>query len=447
MRLMHWIFAVCLLTASFDIALVFEVGGTLRLAQILMVVVVIGALGKIAQSGTILWPQGGVPLLIWCGVQLIFFPLSLAPGIGAAYNLLLLFTVFGVFAVIQLYGLSGYVESLMKVYILSYVFVALFGLFQLVTPSLHLGTYFVTQWILRGKIPRINGFCYEPSYYATYMVMGWIMIIDLRASNAEITAGRRWKWLTITLGAAMFLSTSRTAWIIMAVEGIARGIPVAYHKFKREFAKLCAGDLRVQRPRVGLLVVGLILAGIGVAAASAIASVVDPNIFLSGTGLNHTAAHSVNDRSGRSVDTFEVFLDHPWMGQSLTGVASRVAELHGHQLTSVEDLRLWWGFPVILEVLAASGVIGVLPFLCFFGVITIGNFSLIKCYWPEERAKWLRALVRALIFECLILLGNQNLLRVYLWFHVTMVVVVAFNLQHRRRSEGRNSDGLAMIQV
>jgi hypothetical protein len=435
---MHWIFAVCLFTASCDIALVFNIGGTLRLAQVLMVVVVVGGLGKIAQSGAILWPKGGMALVIWCAVQLIFFPLSLAPGIGASYNLLLFFTVFGVFAVLQLYGLSDYIESLMRVYLFSYVLMAFFGLFQLVTPSLHLGTYFVTEWILHGKIPRINGFCYEPSYYATYMVIGWIMVLDLRISKARITAAPRWKWLTITLAAAMFLSTSRTAWIIMAVEGIARGVPTAYWKLKREFAKLGAGDLRIQRPRVGLLVVGVVLVGVGIAGALKLASIIDPNIFLSGTGLNHTAAHSVTDRSGRSVDTFQVFLNHPWMGQSLTGVAGRVAEMHGHGLTSVDDLRLWWGFPVILEVLAASGIVGVLPFLWFFGTITIGNLGLIRRRWPEERAKWLRALVRALVFECLILLGNQNLLRLYLWFHVTMVVVMAFNLRHWQRSEGHS---------
>jgi len=435
MRLIHWVFAVCLFTASFDIALVFDVGATLRLSQVLMVIVIMGGLAKVAQSGTILWPRGGMALVVWCAVQLIFLSISLAPSIGVPFNLLLFFTIFGIFAVLQLYGRSDYVDSLMKVYLFSYVFMAFFGFFQLITPSLHLGTYFVTQWILRGKIPRINGFSYEPSYYATYMVMGWIMLLDLRASKAKITGSRKWKWLTITLGVAMFLSTSRSAWIIMVVEGIGRGVPVLYHKFRQSLAKLGVGDLRVQRPRVRFLVVGLVAIGVGAAGLMALASIVNLNTFLSGTGLNHTGAYSVMDRSERSVDTFQVFLDHPWVGQSLTGVAGRVAELHGHQLISVDDLRHWWGFPVILEVLAASGVIGVIPFLWFFGTITIGNFGLIRDHWPEERAKWLRALVRALVFECIILLVDQNLLRMYLWFHVTMVAVVAFRLQHWPRPE------------
>jgi hypothetical protein len=446
MRLIHWVFAVCLFTASFDIALVFNVGATLRLSQILMVIVVVGSLAKVVQSRTILWPRGGMALVVWCAVQLIFLSISLAPGIGIAFNFLLFVTIFGVFAVLQLYGRSNYVDSLMKIYLISYVFVAFFGLFQLFSPSLHLGTYLVTEWILHGKIPRINGFCYEPSYYATYMVMGWIMMLDLRASKAKITSKRRWKWLTITVGAAMFLSTSRTAWVIMAVEGISRGIPVAYRRFERVSRRLRVGNLAIQRPRLGIFVVGIVLVGIGAIIAWKVSSIVNLTIFLSGTGLGHTSSQSVSDRSGRSADTFKVFLDHPWMGQSLTGVAARVAELHGHQLISVDDLRLWWGFPVILEVFAASGLIGVIPFLLFFGTITIGTFGLIKCHWPEERAKWLRALVRALVFECIILLGNQNLLRMYLWFHVTMVVVVAFNLRHWRLPEGQSGADTVMAR-
>jgi hypothetical protein len=443
MRLIHWLFAICLFTASCDLVLVFDVGGVLRLAQILMIIVVIGGLAKSAQSGTFLWPQGGMALVIWCATQVLFLPASIMPSIGVAYYLLLFFTIFGVFAVLQLYGRSDYVESLMKIYLASYVFVGFFGLFQQISPALHLGTFFAQQWILPGKFPRINGFSYEPSYFATYMVMGWIMLLDLRASKAQITRSKKWKWFAFMLGAVMFLSTSRTAWLIMVVEGIARGGPIALRASRREIAKLRLGYLRLPIPHFGILVlIGLVL-GAGTAAAVAVSSVVDPTIFLNGTGLGNTSAHSVNDRSGRTGDTFAVFLEHPLMGQSLTGVAGRVAERHGERFTTVEDLRMTWGFPVILEVLAASGVIGVIPFLWFFTAITVGNFRLIHRCWPEETAKWLRALVRAMIFECLILLGNQNLQREYLWFHVTMVVVVGFNLRYERRSDAqRNSPSL-----
>ena len=38
MKLMHWIFAVCLFTASCDLILNFDVGGSVRLCQILLVI-------------------------------------------------------------------------------------------------------------------------------------------------------------------------------------------------------------------------------------------------------------------------------------------------------------------------------------------------------------------------------------------------------------------------
>jgi len=395
-----------------------------------MVIVSIAGIARIAQTGTILWPRGGTALLLWCATQVIFLPGSIMPSIGIPYYLLLFFTIFGVFAVLQLYGRSCYIESLMKIYLSSYVFVGLFGIFQQITPALHLGTYFVQMWIIPKKFPRINGFSYEPSYFVTYIVMGWIMILDLRASNARITLTKKWKWYAVALGSVMFLSTSRTAWLIMVVEGIARVGPKALRGARRELVKLRAGYLRIPLPRFAVLALIGIIFGVGALAAVAISSIVDPEIFLVGTGINNTASHSVDDRSNRSVDTFNIFLAHPFIGQSLTGVGGRVAELHGERFNSVEDLRKTWGFPVILEVLAASGILGVIPFLYFFGVITVGNFSLIKQNWPQEQAKWLRALVRALIFECLILLGNQNLQREYLWFHVTMVVTIGFSLRY-----------------
>ena len=63
-------------------------------------------------------------------------------------------------------------------------------------------------------------------------------------------------------------------------------------------------------------------------------------------------------------------------------------------------------------------------------MITFGERKLMKANWADDRAKWLHALIRALAFEWLILLGDQYLIRVYFWFHVTMVVVVGYSLRY-----------------
>jgi hypothetical protein len=438
MRLMHWIFAVCLFTASFDIALVFEVGGTLRLAQILMIAIVLGGLAAVAQSGKILWPSGGMALVVWCCLQVIFMFTTDTVATGIVFNTNLFFTILGVYAALQLYGENDRLELLMRTYLASYVFVSFFGLFQLISPSLHLGSYLVTEWLVHGKFPRINGFSYEPSYFASYILMGWIMLLDLRASKAKITATRRWKWIAILMGTSLLLSTSRAAWLMMLLEGAMRGIPRILSVYRLRLSRFSTGDMRILRPRIYLLVAALLLMGMAVKGAILISSVVDPNLFLNGTGINNTASHSVTDRTEHASETLDVFRENPWMGQGFAGVSQRIAKPHGHSIDSMEDIKLFRGSPVIIEVLAASGVIGVLPFLWFMGANSVGNFRLIHRRWPDERAKWLRSLVRALIFEFIVLIQAQNLLRLYFWFQVTMVVIVEFNLRYCQTIENRS---------
>jgi hypothetical protein len=426
MKLIHRLFTICLFTASFDIFLVFTLGGTIRIAQLVMVLVCFGALAKAAQDGHVWWPVGGTWLILWCIVQIVFLPLSIDLAFGVRYLLFLLFTVACFYAVVQLYARSRYIEPLMKAYLCSYVFVAAFGIFQLLTPILHLGHFLVVQWIIPNRLPRINGFCYEPSYFATYLMMGWIALVDLRTSKARMTSAWQWHWLTIFVGVTLFLSTSKTAWIFMTVEGIARAVPFMARWTRNVSARLKTGLLRIRIPRwkiVALSVAGSILVLGGVIA---LGLAIDLNIFLSGTGLNNTASHSVNDRYDSCVDTVAVFKEHPFIGRSLGGVSSRIAQRHGVP----NDGKTYLGFPVIMELLAASGLIGIIPCLMFFGLNSIGMFSLIREKWPDERAKWLRALVRAIIYEYLMLLADQNVLRLYFWFHVSIIAAIALHLRY-----------------
>jgi hypothetical protein len=427
MRLIHWLFAICLFTSSFDIFLVFTLGGTVRFAQLVMVLVCVGALAKAAQSGQIEWPIGGAWLLMWCGVQVLFLPVSIDLGFSTRYLMFLFFTVACFFAVVQLYGNSRYIERLMKAYLASYVFIALFGFFQLLVPFIYPGGVLVMQWIIHGKLARINGFCYEPSYYATYLITGWIALVDLRQSKAKLTAAPRWRWLTIIVGSALFLSTSKTAWIFMMLEGVARAVPLMWSWIKSVGTRLSAGRLVVMKPRWRLILlstVGLIIAGVALVGLNA---AVNLNTFLQGTGVNNTAAHSVDKRSSDFRATVAVFEEHPFIGRSLGGVSSRLSE----RLGVVNDGKTNLGFPVIMDVLTASGVIGFIPFLLFLGTNTIGLFPMIRRRWPEERAKWLRALVRATIYLWLVLSVDQNVLRIYLWFHMSIVAAVALHLRRR----------------
>lgn len=429
MRLMDWIFAACLFTASCDVVLIVNVGGNLRFSQLMLVLVCLAALGRAAQNGNILWPRGGMALMLWLLSQLIFLPLSGVLSIGISFFVLLAFTIVGYFAVLQLYGRTGRIDWLMKVYLLSYVVVAIFGLLQFITPLLGLPGMFVVQWIVHGKLARINGFSYEPSYFATYLMMGWIMLIELWISGAEITRGRFWKIATILCTLALLLSTSKTAYLFMPFELILRVLPHAGTSLRRFIQNIVRGRLLLRLPRANVIVsstLGFICFCI---IAYAFTRIVPAVSLLNGSGLGGTPSHSWLIRLGQATATYDAFLAHPWVGRSLGGVPVYIAAQAGVAVHSMDDVRLYWGFPVLLDILAASGIFGFIPFLIFVYRNTFGAMRIARRYMPSEEAKWLRALARAAIFECLMLLADQNVLRIYVWYQMTMVSLIAYRLE------------------
>jgi hypothetical protein len=430
MRVVHWMVAVCFFTASCDVVLNLKIGGSLRLCQFLMMLVIFAAMGHAIQNGHVLWGRGCTSLAVWMVVQLVLLPLCGVISIGLEFYGLLLFTVVGVFAMIQLYGNSNRIESLMRYYMLSYVFIASFGLLQFALPLVHLPSILVQQWIVHGRVARISAFSYEPSYFATYLMIGWVMLVDLRISRAKIAAGPRWKWATAIVTAALFLSSSKTAWVFMLLEVFSRIFPGAWLGIRRFLRDFMDGRVLIRLPSK-LFLVNSIIVLFALSSAILVLSryIPDFGIFLSGSGLGHQPAHSLNDRNNAVVTTFEAFKEHPFVGRSLGGVPIYIASRGGIEVHNMEEVRHFWGFPVLLDVLVASGLFGFIPFLTFLYTNTIGAYRAALRYWPEERAKWLRALSRAMIFEWLVLMTDQNLLRVYLWFHFSIVAAVAYHLE------------------
>jgi hypothetical protein len=430
MKLVHWLVVVAFFTASCDMILNFNVGGSVRFSQLLMMGVCIAAFASAIQTGRILWPRGSNSLAMWMVIQAMFIPLSGVMSIGLTFFALLLFTVVCVFAIVQLYGESDHIDSLMRMYLLSYVFVAVFGLIQFMLPLLGLPTVLVQQWIVHGHLARISGFSYEPSFFATYLAMGWIMLVELRISGARLTQGRFWKWATIAVTASLFLSTSKTAWAFMLVEIVARLTPRLWRMLRRLLAELHRGRIFIRIPRGKLVRNALVLCVVCLIGAKVISKFVsNPAIFLSGTGLASQPAHSLNTRLDVARQTWEAYKEHPFIGRSLGGVSVYIASRDGIQVTTMEGVRQFWGFPVMMDVLVASGLFGFIPFLVFVYANTIRPLKLATRFWPDERAKWVRALARAMIFEWMLLMVDQNLLRVYLWFHISMVAVVAYHLE------------------
>ncbi len=429
MKIIHWIVVICLFTASWDIIGTINVGGTLRVTQLLAVLVSIAGLARMAQTGRILWPRGATALALWVFLQVFLLPLSGAASIAGQTLVLLLADIVAAFAIVQLYGESSLVDDLMKLYIASFVFVALFGIVQIALPAMGGPGILVGQWIVHGRFARINGFTYEPSFFATYMLIGWIMLIDMRFSGAHIASGRYGKWATWLVGLSLFLSTSKVGWFFMLLEGALRLLPVVKKFLQSTRRGLRHGHLVIPVPRMRTILMACIVLLTLSVALRGLFAFINPLSLLSGTGLAGTPAHSLNTRTDQMSGTWHLFLSHPWIGHSLGGVAMELAQSTGVTITAGSELGKFWGFPVLLEILAGSGIPFFVPFLVFLYATTVGAYRFALSRWPQEHAKWLRALARAMIFEWLILFFDQNIARSYVWYHIGMVLTVMYVLE------------------
>ena len=163
-------------------------------------------------------------------------------------------------------------------------------------------------------------------------------------------------------------------------------------------------------------------------------------IFLNGTGVSDVPAHSIVQRENSLEETIAVFLQHPLIGRSLGGVSSAIAENSGAVIHSFEESKNFEGMTVFAEILAASGVIGSIPFFVFL-ITTIRKPLTLARMAPPFYSSLLRGLVRSLVFAWAVLQFNQNVLRPYLWTHVAMLATVyAATLMARKQEVAHAHD-------
>jgi len=162
----------------------------------------------------------------------------------------------------------------------------------------------------------------------------------------------------------------------------------------------------------------LLVAGLGAAAAFKSQRVLV--FFAGGTGLYGTPSHSLTGRESRIWATLDLVKNSPFIGYSLGGVATALGESEGTNITSSEGAKAHEGMSVFAEVLAASGVIGFIPFIVYMCTLFVAPLRLSRgC--PEPYRTVLIGLVWALAIEIIMLQLNQNILRPYLWFHIAML--------------------------
>lgn len=412
-----------LLTSSFDIFLVVSVGGNYRFCQIVAPIPILLAIIS-AVWGSPVPTLGLLPLSVWFAVQVFFIPVARFWPKSLGYCLWLFLSIGLMFAFVQLFSQSrSRLLTLLRWYVHSFGLTAACGIVQFLLPLLGLPAILVEQWWIPGLLPRANGFSYEPSYFATYLLIGFVFVSSLRRAGSSLLSRRAMLLIYALTALGIIVSSSRMGVVFLLIDVFLSQIRPWFSVAADLMVKSRVIPSKLQALAPSLIFAVLLVAILGIAVAKLQRRPALMLIFLNGTGLDNTAAHSVIERADSLQETITVFLNHPLIGQSLGGVSSAIADHEGESVHSFEDSKKFEGMSVFAEILAASGLIGAIPFICFLVVIIWKPLALARTAPPFYSAL-LMAAVRAMIFAWAILQFNQNVLRPYLWVHIAVLATI-----------------------
>ncbi len=401
-----------LLSSSFDIFGVVDIGGmTLRISQLLIAccIVIVLISGKVSTP-----PKMGY-LLIWMILQFIFALRSsnLLYSIGYCFWTVLSISI--VFVFYNFVNTKKRADWLIKSYIISFVVMSFLGFFQWILGFAGISFYLTQTSFNATRIPRINGFTYEPSYYSTYLLPGWILVMYLWENGTHLFSKRTIMCFAIIISLALFLSTSRMGWIFMVVWLAYRGCFALKIMLKRELARRRFTYIAI----LSIGIIGVVTLAIYLINKNGIGFIV------AGLGIDGSSAHSSSARTSQFYNTLQLFLDSPVIGLSLGGVPVKYCEkMNIVPFDSGASMCVW------VELLAGSGIVGIIPFgIWFYNLIT--DIRVRKKY--IDRRNECNGLFYALLFESMILAMNQNILRIYFWTLIGIVVVVTKQYKHSKR--------------
>lgn len=402
------------LTSSFDIFLSVEMFGyTFRICQLLIVILMFISMINIIKSRKIKTPLAITFLIIWAAFVLLGTFNTIIPSFNFAYHLWLIFNILILYGFTNYFGEKYNLKLIIKLYLLSFIIVSIFGIIQFLLPFIGINPPLVQQWWIPGQLIRANGFSYEPSYYATYLLIGWVMFRILFKFNKSFIEDKKFIIIgLIVTTISIILSTSRMGIIMLVLFELCN---FAYNFFKTLV------DRNYKLFFTYLLAIICSLLGIVLIIYMIDKYIIDLNFLLNGTGLNGAPAHSFLDRFKGAIDVFIVFTKSPLLGYGYGGVYTEVALLNNMNVFNGNIQDLGVTFCVFAEALAASGIIGFIFLMIYFIIICLK--PIIKSFKikNEQDKIFLISLAISLIFELIILQFNQNILRLYLWIHMALL--------------------------
>lgn len=396
---------LAIFTSSFDIFAIVNIGGfNFRFCQLIILPVITLYLMNVMASRRFLAPKGFRYLLIWIVLQLVFCFRSPSLKNAFGYFIWLIFNGITVLSTCYFCEKAYSRKWLLRTYLHSFVFMSVVGLMQLFLYAIGVDFYVAQNWT--GRLARINGFSYEPSYYATYLIMGFVTYASLLIANEYVWISKTklqqgFVWITI----ALILSSSRMGWLMVAVFIV---YELSYHSLKKA---LTGG--RIKKKTFSFIALALLVVAFAAFAVVYILKL-DLSMFTAGLGIGGGSTHSSGPRIEGLTKCIEIFKKSPIWGYSLGGVDPMIARYDGEVYSTLHNGA---AMSVVGEILVASGVIGLIPFIFYFLSLLFRRTNSANIAYSNV----IRALKVAMVFELAILCFNQNILRPYTWWHIAIL--------------------------
>lgn len=402
--------------ASGDIWPVVHIGFTFRVAQLC---VFAAALFLLANRPLLLrvFP-GFVGLYAFCTWIALTLPFSIFLERSVGYVVWAISDALVIFVFVQYFRTQSAVLKLFQWAIIAYLAISVFGFLQFIL-YLRGINLFVTEFWIKGKIARVNGLSYEPSYYATYLIAGWVTCMYLFEKNSTHPNPRLQRVCLVATTAALLLCSSRMGYVMMALW-------VAFRVSLRPARSLYHGIARRRGLRVSLGFTALGVLGVVTAVhyrgrLMTLASAA-PFLF-AGLGLMGHSAQSAHTRLESFSRTWIAFAHHPIIGTGIGALPVAIARQTGHGVYDLRDAKGFEGMSIAAEVLAETGLIGA-SLVFAAGVQVIRSYRSARLRAPDWRKKLLSAQSWGLIWMLLMLQMNQNFLRIYIFIDLAVLICI-----------------------
>lgn len=400
-----------ILTASFDFVLRVEVGGlTLRITQLFALLVFVFFAFDSFRGETLRFPLSFGNLAVVIAFNTLWILRSINVKNAVAYDIWLIFDAVEILIFTHYLSRQETLASLVRKYILCFDALSLVGWLQFILQFFGIN-FFVRQF---HEMHRTNGFSLEPSYYATYLLMGCVICLYLLETHNYRAMDRRMLLLSTILNVgALLTSTSRMGWLMLAAYIGLRSLLAFYLQIK-------AGQTNLLRLLLLLVPIGFAVLVVAVVIGIQLEN---PTVLLytQGLGFGNDDAHSSGARFGVLADTWATFRSSPLAGCSFGGLDAAVAANKGIYKDVIKNGE--FSICVSVEALVALGVFGAVFFFKYIWDLSVGCYLRAKrlsCVGREDR-QLLVALLLAHVFIFAILQFNQNILRPVYWTHLMLI--------------------------